>query len=57
MNRIGVKLDNLANILIQEEKIVPIVCKWGHLWILLHYPKEALAWSYFTETELYQLHC
>jgi hypothetical protein len=27
INRMGVKLDNLANILIQEEKIVPIVHK------------------------------
>jgi hypothetical protein len=53
----GVKLDNLANVLIQGEKVVPIVCKWGHLWMLLHHSEEALAWSHLTETELHQLYC
>ena len=52
----GVKLDNLANVLIQGDKVVPIVRKWGHPWMLLHQPEETLAWSYLTETELRQLH-
>jgi hypothetical protein len=52
----GVKLDNLANVLIRGETVVPIVRKWGHPWMLLHHPEEALAWSHPTETELRQLH-
>ena len=56
MDRMGVKLENLANVLIQGEKVVPIVRKWGHPWMLLHHPEEALAWSHLTETELRQLH-
>jgi hypothetical protein len=43
MDRMGVKLDNLANILIQGEKIVFIIHKWGHPWMLLYYSEEALA--------------
>ena len=42
MDRMGVKLENLANVLIQGEKVVPIVRKWGHPWMLLHHPEEAL---------------
>jgi hypothetical protein len=56
IDRLGVKLDNLANVLIQGEKIIPIVRKWGHPWMLLHHPEEVLAWCHLTETELRQLH-
>lgn len=56
MDKLGVRLDNLANVLIQGEKIVPIVRKWGHPWMLLHHPEEVLAWSHLTDTELRQLH-
>ncbi len=31
MNKLGVKLDNLENVLIQGNNIVPIIRKWGHL--------------------------
>jgi hypothetical protein len=31
MDKIGVKLDNLANILIQGKKTMPIIRKWGYL--------------------------
>ena len=30
MDRMGVKLDNLQNVLVQGKKVVPIVRKWGH---------------------------
>jgi hypothetical protein len=56
MDKLGVKLDNLQNVLIQGENIVPIVRKWGHPWMLLQHQEEALAWSHLTETELRQLH-
>jgi hypothetical protein len=56
MDAMGVRFDNLQNILIQGNKIVPIVRKWGHPWMLLNKPEETLAWSHLTETELRQLH-
>ena len=36
INKLGVKLDNLKNILIQGDNRVPIMRKWGHPWLLLH---------------------
>ena len=56
MDAMGVRFDNLQNILIQGNKIIPIVRKWGHPWMLLNKPEETLAWSHLTETELRQLH-
>jgi len=56
MDKLGVKLDNLENVLIQGDNIVPIVRKWGHPWMLLQHKEEALAWSHLTETELRRLH-
>ncbi len=56
MDKLGVKLDNLENVLIQGDNIVPIVRKWGHPWMLLQRQEEAIAWSHLTETELRQLH-
>jgi hypothetical protein len=52
----NVKFDNLANVLIQGKKIVPVVRKWGHPWMLLNRKEEAIVYSYFTEPELHQLH-
>ena len=56
MDRMGVKLDNLQNVLIQGNKIVPVIRKWGHPWMLLHQPEHSIAWSHLTEAELRQLH-
>jgi len=56
IDRMGVKLDNLANVLIQGIKIVPIVRKWGHPWILLHQMEEIIAHSHLIEIELRQLY-
>jgi hypothetical protein len=56
MDNLGVRLDNLANMLVQGDNIVPIVRKWGHPWMLLQRQEEAIAWSHLTETELRQLH-
>lgn len=56
MDRMGVKLDNLENILIQGKKIVPIVRKWGHPWMLLDRTEETMAYSHLTDIELRQLH-
>jgi hypothetical protein len=57
MDRMGVKLDNLQNVLIQGNKTIPVVRKWGHPWMLLHQPLEqSIAWSHLTESELRQLH-
>jgi hypothetical protein len=56
MDKMGVKLDNLKNVLIQGIKSVPIVRKWGHPWMLLHRTEETMAYSHLTEVELRQLH-
>ena len=57
MDRMGVKLDNLQNVLIQGNKTIPVVRKWGNPWMLLHQPLEqSIAWSHLTESELRQLH-
>jgi hypothetical protein len=52
MDAIGVRFDNLRNILIQGDKVVLIVRKWGHPWMLLDKLEETLAWSHLTDTEL-----
>jgi hypothetical protein len=36
MDTMGVRLDNLKNVLVQGNKVTPIICKWGHPWMLLH---------------------
>jgi hypothetical protein len=36
MDAMGVRFDNLKNILIQGNKIMPVVRKWGHPWMLLN---------------------
>jgi hypothetical protein len=56
MNKLGVRLDNLKNILVQGDKLVPVVRKWGHPWLLLHQLEKSVAWSHLTESELRQLH-
>ena len=53
MDRMGVRLDNLTNTLVQGNKVGPVVRKWGHPWMLLH---QSVAWSHLTESELRQLH-
>lgn len=55
MDKLGVRIDNLTNTLIQGNKKIPIVRKWGHPWLLLDH-NRSIAWSHLTETELRQLH-
>lgn len=56
MDKLGVKLDNLHNLLVQGEKRVPVIRKWGHPWLLLNQREKSIAWSHLTEVELRQLH-
>jgi len=56
MDQLGIKLDNLENVLIQGKRRIPIVRKWGHPWMLLNRMEEAMAYSHLTEAELRQLH-
>jgi hypothetical protein len=56
MDNIGVELHNLKNMLVQGTKVVPVVRKWGHPWMLLNKLEETVAWSHLTESELRQLH-
>lgn len=52
MKRMGVILDNLQNVLIQGTKIVPIVMKFGHPWMLLYNMEQSIAYCHLTESEL-----
>jgi hypothetical protein len=56
MDSLGVRLDNLQNIIIQGKKRIPIVRKWGHPWMMIHTMKDTFMYQHFTETELRQLH-
>lgn len=55
MKRMNVKLDNLRNLLIQGENIVPVIMKFGHPWMLLQ-QELSIAYCYLTVTELRRLH-
>lgn len=56
MDKLGVKLDNLRNVLVQGSNMIPIVRKWGHPWLLLNQPEKTVACSHLTESELRRLH-
>ncbi|KAI0997705.1 hypothetical protein K3495_g10485 [Podosphaera aphanis] len=55
MDQMGVYLDDLRNVLVQGDKPVPIVRKWGHPFMLLEI-EQTLAQFHLTETELKRLH-
>ncbi|RKF60251.1 hypothetical protein OnM2_052087 [Erysiphe neolycopersici] len=46
MDNLKVSFDNFKNILIQGNKIVPIIRKWGHPWLLLHNPEKAITHNF-----------
>jgi hypothetical protein len=54
MDRHGIYLNNVNNVLVHESREYPIVRKWGHLWLLLN--DQETATHYLTEAELTQLH-
>jgi hypothetical protein len=54
MDKMGVKLDNLRNVLIQGEKEIPIIRRWGHPWWIIE--ASATAAFHLTEVQLRQLH-
>lgn len=56
MDDMHVKLDNLENLLVQGNNVVPIVRKWGHPWMLLHHSEQAIAHCHMTEQELKTIH-
>ena len=56
MDALGVRFDNIRNVLIQGEKVVPIIRRWGHPWMLLNGNDETIAWNHLTESELRQIH-
>lgn len=55
MDRLGIKFDNLRNLLQQGDVKVPVIRRWGHPWLQLTQEK-ALAYSYLTDGELRRLH-
>ncbi|KAF1350556.1 hypothetical protein EJ07DRAFT_169093 [Lizonia empirigonia] len=54
MDRHGIYLNNVNNVLVHESREYPIVRKWGHPWLLLD--DQETATHYLTEVELAQLH-
>jgi len=56
MDTLNVRYDNIRNVLVQGDKQIPIVRKWGHPWMLLHEKEQAIAWCHLTEPELRRLH-
>ncbi|KAI0991241.1 hypothetical protein K3495_g16946, partial [Podosphaera aphanis] len=56
MDKMGVYLNNIENILLQGNKKVPIIRKWGHPFMLLDQMEQTLAFCHLTEVELRQLH-
>ncbi|KAL0929723.1 uncharacterized protein CTRU02_215366 [Colletotrichum truncatum] len=55
MDRLKVYFNNVTNTLIQGNKVVPIIRKWGHPWLLLDKEKP-LAWNHLTDAELRRVH-
>ena len=56
MDRIGVKLDNIENMLVKGELKIPVTRKWGHPWMTLRGQEQTLAHCHLTETELRRIH-
>lgn len=56
MDKTGTYLNNIENVLVQGDKRIPIVRKFGHPWILLDKLEETMAYCHLTETQLRQLH-
>ncbi|TAQ84457.1 hypothetical protein B7494_g7204, partial [Chlorociboria aeruginascens] len=46
MDALGARFDNLRNLLVQGDKIIPVTRTWGHPWMLLNNREEMLAWSH-----------
>jgi hypothetical protein len=55
MDRMGVHLDNTRNMLVQGQKTVPIIHKFGYPFLVL-YPYKTLAFCHLIESELRQIH-
>ncbi|EAQ83592.1 hypothetical protein CHGG_09996 [Chaetomium globosum CBS 148.51] len=55
MDRLGIKFDNLRNLLQRGDVEVPVTRKWGHPWLQLT-QEEALVCNYLTDGELRRLH-
>ena len=56
MDKMGVHLDNVRNVLVQGTKTVPVIRKFGHPFMLLYHQERGIAFCHLTETELRQLH-
>ncbi|KAF1828306.1 hypothetical protein BDW02DRAFT_652134 [Decorospora gaudefroyi] len=54
MDRHGIYLNNVDNVLVHQDKEYPVIRKWGHPWLLLNSYDTAA--HYLTESELRQLH-
>ncbi|KAI1798510.1 putative transposase [Daldinia bambusicola] len=56
MDRLGIFLNNVKNVLTHKDKEYPIVRKWGHPWFLLNEREQTIAYCHLTETELRTIH-
>lgn len=56
IKNLGVYCNNLEKFLVQGEKLVPNVIKFGHPFLLLNQTEEIVAFSHLTGSELRRLH-
>ena len=56
MDKNGVKLDNIKNMLVKGSLKVLVIQKWGHPWMLLHNDEQSIAYYHLTENELKRLY-
>jgi hypothetical protein len=54
MDKMGIRFDNLCNMMVKGSLTVPVVRKWGHPWLQIG-KEEAIA-TYLTEPELRRLY-
>ena len=55
MDRKQVKFDNLSDELIQGDKKVRVVRKWGHPWMML-YDVQHLTYNQLSDKDLWRIH-
>ncbi|KAI2783308.1 hypothetical protein F4815DRAFT_347430 [Daldinia loculata] len=56
IDRLGVYLNNVKNVLIHNGKKYPVIRKWKHPWFLLDNRKTTVAYCYLTKAKLQQIH-
>ncbi|KAI0997262.1 hypothetical protein K3495_g10925 [Podosphaera aphanis] len=56
MDKYGVYLNNVENVLVHEQKKYPTVRKWGHPWLFLEDLEGSMLWCHMIEAKVRQLY-